>query len=72
MIGTKFFKGAVDWSAYKTAAEWCNDTQKARIEDCGDCYEVVAMPKPTLAELKKQEKAELSFQTSCIPAGKLL
>lgn len=61
MIGTKFYKNAwTDQTAkqYAAAAEWCN-ANMGRIEDKGDCYEVVAIPEPTLEELKAAKRTEL-------------
>lgn len=61
MIGTKFYKNAwTDQTAkqYAAAAEWCN-ANMGRIEDKGDCYEVVAIPEPTLEELKTAKRAEV-------------
>ena len=62
-IDTRFVKSDYDGDLYTQAARWCNETQKARIEDKGDYYEVVALPKPpepTLDELKAQKKAEIA------------
>lgn len=52
MIGTKIYK--TDITNYPQIAMWCNENN-ARIEDMGDYYEVVAIPKhiPTYDELKK-------------------
>lgn len=61
MIGTKFYKNAwTDQTAeqYAAAAEWCN-THGARIEDKGNCYEVVAIAEPTLDELKSAKRTEI-------------
>ena len=41
MIGTKFYKDNYDIDEYSAAAEWCNTTQQATIEDMGEYYEVV-------------------------------
>ena len=63
MIGTKFYKPLTEETetAYSEAAEWCNETQQAFIEDMGDWYEVVAIPEPTPEEqqqaLMEQKKA---------------
>ena len=66
MIGTKFNKPLEtkeQLNAYSQAAEWCNNNN-ATIEDKGDYYEVVEIPKPTQEELNAMEverlKAELS------------
>lgn len=60
MIGTKFNKTQFDADLYAQAAKWCNETQKATIEDKGDCYEVVALPEPTLDELKQMKRDEIA------------
>ena len=61
MIGTKFNKPLEtqeQLEAYSQAAEWCN-ANNATIEDKGDYYEVVAIPAPTLDEVKENKIAEL-------------
>lgn len=58
MIGTKFNKPLEDLAAYSAAAEWCNSTNGATIEDKGDWYEVVEIAKPTLEELKAAKLRE--------------
>lgn len=63
MIGTKIKKPLEDATLYAQAAAWCNESQKARIVDNGDFYEVIALPtppEPTLDELKAQKKAEIA------------
>lgn len=58
-IGLKFDKSQYDGNLYTQAARWCNESQKARIVDSGDFYEVVAIPappEPTLNELKAGKK----------------
>lgn len=55
MIGTKFYKGKFTDEEYAKAAEYCNETQLATIEDKGDYYEVVEIPAPSLDELKAQK-----------------
>lgn len=60
MVGTKFDKKQFDADLYAQAAQWCNETQTATIEDKGDYYEVVALPEPTFNELKAQKKAEIA------------
>lgn len=59
MIGTKFYKENYDLDEYAAAAEWCNTTQQATIEDMGEYYEVVAVPEPSLDEAKASKIAEL-------------
>lgn len=55
---------------YAEAAHWCNETQKATIEDMGDWYEVVAIPEPTEEEQAEaamtQAKAERAEAVSAI------
>ena len=58
MIGTKFYKNNIDLNAYSHAAKWCNENG-ATIEDNGEYYEVVAIPAPSLDEVKSQKIAEL-------------
>ena len=52
MLGTKIYKD--DMSKYTDCAVWCNQNN-ATIEDKGEYYEVVAVPAPTLDELKSQK-----------------
>ena len=59
MIGTKFDKPLTDHEAYTQCANWCNETQKATIEDRDEYYECVAIPAPSLDELKAQKLTEL-------------
>ena len=59
MIGTKFYKGQFTDEQYSNCAEWCNENQTAYIEDKGEYYECVAIPAPTLDELKAQKLIEL-------------
>ena len=56
MIGTKIYKN--DMSNYTDLANWCN-ANNATIEDKGDFYECVAIPAPSLDELKAQKLTEL-------------
>lgn len=61
MIGTKFYK-PLDSEAeakYTEAAEWCNITQQGTIEDKGEYYEVIAVPAPSLEEVKTTKISEL-------------
>ena len=58
-IGTKFDKTNYDGDLYTQAARWCNETQKARIVDRGEFYEVVAIPALTFEELKAAKMTEL-------------
>lgn len=59
MLGTKIYK--TDMSNYTECAIWCN-ANNATIEDKGDYYEVVALPLPTLQEIKSAKIAELKAQ----------
>lgn len=59
MIGTKFYKDNYDIDEYSAAAEWCNTTQQATIEDKGEYYEVVEIPPPSLEEAKTAKINEL-------------
>ena len=65
MIGTKITKPVDDWQPYQEAAVWCNEN-KAVIEDKGEWYEVVALPEPTIHELKTRKLADLNsaFETA--------
>ena len=67
MIGTKIYKplDEAKQAAYEELAKFCNETQKATIEDMGDYYECVAIPDPTFDEQKTRKLTELesSFDT---------
>lgn len=62
MLNKKFYKNELETqeqlAAYSQAAEWCN-ANYARIDDKGDYYEVVAIPAPSLDEVKAAKTAEL-------------
>ena len=62
MLNKKFYKNELETqeqlAAYSQAAEWCN-ANHARIDDKGDYYEVVAIPPPSLDEVKAAKTAEL-------------
>ena len=58
MIGTKYYKGKYKDEEYAKCAEWCN-SNNATIEDKGEYYECVAIPAPSLDELKVQKLTEL-------------
>lgn len=51
MIGLRIPKPIEDLQKYSQAAAWCNASRLAYIEDCGDYYEVVALPELTEAEI---------------------
>lgn len=59
MIGNKFYKGNFNREKYAKCAKWCNENNNATIVDRGDYYEVVAIPAPSLEELKEQKLYEL-------------
>lgn len=59
MIGTRFYKGQLSNEDYVSAATWCSETQLATIDDMGDYYEVVALPQPSLDDIKEEKIAEL-------------
>ena len=56
MIGTKIYKH--DMKNYTECANWCNGNN-ATIEDKGEYYECVAIPAPSLDELKQDKINEL-------------
>ena len=58
MLGTKFYKGQFDDIEYAECASWCN-ANNATIEDKGEYYECIAIPAPSLDELKSQKLTEL-------------
>lgn len=58
MLGTKLYKGKYIDKEYADLAVWCN-ANNATIEDKGEYYECVAIPAPTLEELKSQKLTEL-------------
>lgn len=59
MIGTKIQKPIENLDAYSRCAEWCNENN-AFIEDCGDYYEVKAIPEPTPEEIAEQIQKQLT------------
>ena len=60
MIGTQFNKENLDLNAYAQAAAWCNEN-RATIDDKGEYYEVVAIPKPELETVKGSKIAHLKL-----------
>lgn len=58
MIGTKFNKPLTDLDGYQKCADWCN-ANNATIEDKGEYYECVAIPAPSIDELKQAKINEL-------------
>lgn len=63
MLGHKIYKNPFDFEEYNRCAEWCN-VNNATIEDKGEYYEVVAIPAPTLDELKAQKLAQVDSWTA--------
>ena len=61
MLGTKLYKGKYTNKEYADLAVWCN-ANNATIEDKGEYYEVVALPLPTLEEIKQHKIAELKAE----------
>ena len=62
MIGKKFYKTEYDQEEYAKTAQWCNETQKGRIVDQGEYYEVVEIPAPTQEELNAIEVQRLKTE----------
>lgn len=58
MIGKKIYKTNLDDIEYFNTAQWCNKNN-ATVEDKGDFFEVVAIPAPTLEEVKEAKIAAL-------------
>lgn len=58
MLGTKLYKGKHTNKEYADLAVWCN-ANGCTIEEHEDYYEVVALPEPSLEELKTAKLAEL-------------
>jgi hypothetical protein len=70
MVGTKIYKENYDQDLYQQCADYCNETQTATIEDKGEYYECVAIPPPSLEELKQAKLQEVdSFIASKITGG---
>lgn len=59
MIGTKIQKPIEDLEAYAKCAEWCNENN-AYIIELDDCYEVRAIPEPTLEEVQAETQKQLT------------
>ena len=65
----EFHIGQVFQGVYPPEADWCNSTQRAYIveRDAVDGerqFEIVAVPEPTLEELKIAKKAQIDAETS--------
>mgnify|MGYP003311713375 CR=1 FL=1 len=58
MLGTKLYKGQYTNKEYADLAIWCN-ANNATIEDKGEYYECVAIPAPSLDEIKQAKLVEL-------------
>lgn len=63
MIGIKLYKGNYTNKEYADLAIWCN-ANNATIEDKGEYYEVVAIPEPSLEELKTAKLQEVDQWTA--------
>ena len=60
MLGTKLYKNNTeDMARYTDCAITCNEAGNLTIEDKGEYYECVAIPTPSLDELKAQKLTEL-------------
>jgi hypothetical protein len=69
MLGTKLYKGKFTNKEYADLACWGN-ANNATIEDKGEYYECVAIPSPSLDELKQTKLQEVdSFIASKIVGG---
>ncbi|MBR6636262.1 MAG: hypothetical protein IKK97_02305 [Phascolarctobacterium sp.] len=63
MLGTKLYKGQFTNKEYADLAVWCN-ANNATIEDKGEYYECVAIPAPSLDELKQAKLNEVDKWTA--------
>ena len=74
MIGTKIYKplDEAKQAAYEELAKFCNETQKATIEDMGDYYECVAIPDPTFDEQKTRKLTELESSFDIRVSGSVI
>ena len=63
MLGKKLYKGQYTNKEYADLAVWCN-ANNATIEDKGEYYECVAIPAPSLDELKTTKLAEVDTWTA--------
>ena len=70
-IGTRFVKPDYDQDAYAAVASWCNETQLAYIKesDDGTYYECVAIPEPSLEDLRERKLTELEFKFNTAVKG---
>ena len=67
MIGTKItrpIQGEDDAEFLRQCAEWCNETQKAKIEIIGDFFEVVALPEPPEPTHEEKQAQALAMAKS--------
>ena len=63
MLGTKLYKNNTDDMArYTECAIACNEAGNLTIEDKGEYYEVVAIPAPSLEEVKAEKVAEMKVE----------
>ena len=68
MLGTKLYKGNYNNKEYADLAVWCN-ANNATIEDKGEYYECVAIPVPSLDELKAQKLQDVDQWTAAKITG---
>ena len=68
MLGKIFYKNKLSKIEYADCAVWCNEND-AIIEDKGDYYEVVAIPAPSLDEVKAQKITSLKAQRDNLEVG---
>ena len=59
MLGTKLYKGQYTNKEYADLAVACNQAGNLTIEDKGEYYECVELPKPSLDEVKQAKLVEL-------------
>lgn len=64
MLGIKLYKGQYTNKEYADLAVACNQAGNLTIEDKGDYFEVVAIPAPSLEELKKAKLQEVDQWTA--------
>ncbi len=58
-VGTKPNDAPNTFDRYAQAAQWCNEN-KAYIIELDDCYEVRAIPEPTIEEIQAQIQKQLT------------
>ena len=65
MIGKVLYKDNYNQHEYARGAQWCNENG-AMIVDRGEYYEIVALPTPTLEEVKEKKIAELKAERDAL------